>query len=401
MKKSKDKYIQKRVKKAKYIALIYNLFKIFPIKKNKIVFTAFEGIGGYACNPRYIAQELLKNKDKYKIIWLVNDYNKQFPEGIKKVKNTFLNRVYNLATAKVWIDNSRKEYGTKKRTGQYYIQTWHGEWAFKPVGKLRGNLFPKIAEIVSEYDSNMIDYVLAASDEGIKDFPKMLLYDRKISKIGQPRLDVLVNERENKKKQIRRELCIPVSSKIAIYAPTFRGGGQSGKREIQTQMPTLDYGILKRSLEEKFGGEWYIVLRLHPQLACKLDGMPMGKGENIVDASKFDDMNELIAASDTFITDYSSAAFEAMFIEIPVFIYADDIDEYIKDRGEFVRDVRKMLFPFSKSNQELKSNIINFDSDKYKKEVRNTISDYSLLMDGNASFRAKELVDKCISSKVE
>ena len=38
------------------------LARIFPVKKNKVVFTAFEGDGGYCCNPRYIAEELLKNE---------------------------------------------------------------------------------------------------------------------------------------------------------------------------------------------------------------------------------------------------------------------------------------------------------------------------------------------------
>uniref|UniRef100_UPI000A99FB95 CDP-glycerol glycerophosphotransferase family protein n=1 Tax=Clostridium sp. NkU-1 TaxID=1095009 RepID=UPI000A99FB95 len=69
--------------------LFYHLLRLFPINKKKIVFTTFEGDGGYCCNPRYIAEELLKKKEKFEIIWLVNNMEKQFPDGIKKVKNTF------------------------------------------------------------------------------------------------------------------------------------------------------------------------------------------------------------------------------------------------------------------------------------------------------------------------
>ena len=44
-------------------------------------------------------------------------------------------------------------------------------------------------------------------------------------------------------------------------------------------------------------------------------------------------MYEILAAMDAYITDYSSACFEAGFAHIPVFIYADDIQKYAKDRG--------------------------------------------------------------------
>ena len=116
--KTEEAYIKKRKRKALRVNMLYHLMRIFPVKKNKVVFTAFEGDGGYCCNPRYIAEELLKRKKNYEIVWLVNNMNRQFPEGIRKVKNTFLNRVYHLTTAKVWVDNSRKAYGTSKRKKQ-------------------------------------------------------------------------------------------------------------------------------------------------------------------------------------------------------------------------------------------------------------------------------------------
>ena len=39
------------------------------------------------------------------------------------------------------------------------------------------------------------------------------------------------------------------------------------------------------------------------------------------------DRYEILAAMDAYITDYSSACFEAGFAHIPVFIYADDIEK--------------------------------------------------------------------------
>ena len=73
------------------------------------------------------------------------------------------NRAYHLSTSKIWIDNARK-IGDKKEKGQFYIQTWHGPVGFKPVGRLRGELFSKIGELVSVADAKNINVLLSNSD---------------------------------------------------------------------------------------------------------------------------------------------------------------------------------------------------------------------------------------------
>lgn len=86
--------------------------------------------------------------------------------------------------AKVRMDNSRKAFGTAKRKDQLYIQTWHAALEFKTVGKFRGKLFPKIAHIVSAYDSGLIDYVISNFQWCSGLYPKMLLYHGKFLKTG-------------------------------------------------------------------------------------------------------------------------------------------------------------------------------------------------------------------------
>ena len=238
---SEDRYIRKRKIKAFFTYFFYGLLRIFPIKENKLVFTTFEGDGGYCCNPRYIADELLKRKKDYEIIWLVNNMKKDFPEGIRKVKNTYLNRAYHLVTAKVWVDNSRKAFGTAKRRKQLYIQTWHAALEFKPVGMFRGKLFPKIAHIVSAYDSSLADYVTSNSDWCTRLYPKMLLYHGNIIKTGSPRCDILINKRKEIYESVRDRYGIPKGAKVVMFAPTFRGGSQKGNRQVFVEEPTLDF----------------------------------------------------------------------------------------------------------------------------------------------------------------
>lgn len=389
-----EAYIKKRKRKAKFVNSFFHMLRIFPVNNKKIVFTTFEGDGGYCCNPRYIAEELLKRKKGYEIVWLVNNMERQFPAGIKKIKNTFFNRAYHLTTAKVWVDNSRKEYGTAKRKNQLYIQTWHAALEFKPVGKFRGDLFPKIAYLVSEYDSKLADYVTSNSEWCTRLYPEMLLYNGEIIKTGSPRCDVLINKREELYREIRKKYGVPQHAQIVMFAPTFRGGSQKGKRQIYVDTPTLDFKLLQETLQKKFGGEWYIFLRLHPQLAAKLKEMPLTQEmKNMIDVSQADDMNEVMAAADVFITDYSSSAFDAINIYMPVFLYADDLKEYLGERGKLMWDMYSLPFSVAQTNQELQENILNFNQDKYKDAIDQLLQEQGVLEDGMASKRVVDVIE--------
>ena len=79
-------YIFKRKIKAAVYSIPYLLFRVFPIAPNKIVLWTFEGTGGYGCSPRYIAEELLKQrregKNSFELYWIVADTSKEFPKEI-------------------------------------------------------------------------------------------------------------------------------------------------------------------------------------------------------------------------------------------------------------------------------------------------------------------------------
>ncbi|WMC93869.1 CDP-glycerol glycerophosphotransferase family protein [Kineothrix sp. MB12-C1] len=395
-----ERYIRKRKRECIRTSMFYYLLRIFPIHKDKIVFTTFEGDGGYCCNPRYIAEELLKRNEEFEIIWLVNNMERQFPSGIKKVKNNFLNRAYHLSTAKVWIDNSRKAYGTVKRKKQLYIQTWHAALEFKPVGKFRGKLFPRIAYMVSEYDSRLIDYVTSNSDWCTRLYPEMLLYSGDIIKTGSPRCDIFINKRNDTYKSVRERYGVPQDIKIALFAPTFRGGSQKGNRQVFIEEPTIDFKQMVDALGRKFGGTWYVFLRLHPQLAAQLDKYPLkNKVANMIDVSQADDMNELAAASDILITDYSSSAFDVINMYMPVFIYADDLNQYTEERGKLMWDMYSLPFSVAVNNDELIENIEAFEEEEYRNKIDDFSQEHGVLEDGHASERIVEWIEKYLYNK--
>lgn len=363
----------------------------------KIVMWTFEGGGGYGCSPKYVAEEILKRnregRTAYKIVWLVNDIKKAFPAEIEKVEDTLWNRAYHLSTAGTWIGNSRTFYGTRKRKGQRYIQTWHATICIKPIGKYRGDLFPRMAHIVSEQDSKLIDQVLSGSTWCDHMYRDGLLYEGEIVKTGTPRCDVLFDQREERYRQMRSEYGLPEDIRILLYAPTFRGGSQNKDRTVNAEETTVDFTGTVRALEERFGGTWCVFLRLHPQLSAKKEKLRTGQtSERLIDVSERPDMNEIIAASDAFLTDYSSAIFEANLIGIPGFIYADDLQEYIAERGDLFFDMYELPFPVALNNEELLGNIRGFDEERYKRSTEAFLKKVGMAEDGRASERVVDLI---------
>lgn len=396
-----QRYIQKRLRKARCGSIPFYLCRIFPVKRNKIVFCCIEGTTGYTCNPKYIADEMIRqnkyNNNKYELVWLVNDITKKFPREIKVVKNTLWNRAYHLTTAHCWIDNSRKQLEVRKRKGQIYIQTWHAKIGFKPTCLDRGASFSKIAYLVSIHDSNLIDYWLSNSDWYDRTLKTGSLYEGKILRTGSPRCDILVEASHNKefKDRIKMGLCKNYGIKVEdpdkihflMYAPTFRGGSQGTNRTVEAGEYFPDYKILKGALENRFNGRWIIALRFHPQLVVRNLNREMSNNDTIIDVSRVDDMYEILAGCDAFMTDYSSAAFDAAVMEIPIFLYCDDYAEYEGERGKLLWDLKKEGFPFifTQNNEDLKKKIQEFDSNVYQKNLHKMFAETGMIENGRAA----------------
>lgn len=362
------RYIQKRIWKARLQSIPFYLCRIFPVKRKKIVFCCIEGTTGYTCNPKYIAEELIRRNRKYELVWLVNDRKKKFPQEIKVVHNTLWNRAYHLSTARFWIDNSRKQLEVQKRKGQVYIQTWHAKLGFKPTCLDRGTSFSKIAYLISRHDSDMIDYVLSNSNWYDDTLPTGMLYTGAVLRTGSPRCDILVKDRTEQKRRVRSIFGLSKDANILMYAPTFRGGSQKMGRTIETNQRFPNYKRLSQVLHSRFGGRWYIFLRLHPQLVARnLDDC--ANDSMVINVSRVDDMYEILAGCDAFITDYSSAAFDAAVMKVPVFLYADDYKSYEKERGKLLWNLKELPFPLAEDDKELEEQILRFDKEKYLSDL--------------------------------
>ena len=410
-------YINKRRRKAFRESLCFYICRIFPIKNNLISVCTFEGKGGFGCNAKPLVEKLHQKNDKYQFVWFVNDMNKQFPDYIKKVPNTLWSRAYWLSRSKVWIDNYRKPLGTCKRKKQYYINVNHYTIAIKCTGLLRGKGFSEMAYLVSKNDSDMIDDLVIDSDWCEQTFDKALVYEGTYLKTGAPRCDVLYGDRTKYKDMFHKKHNLPDNAKVVMFAPTFREGAKNGVRSVYSEIWSIDFKRLIKNLETKFGGEWYVCIRVHPQLAPTFSEYKNPEIQNrLIDESQACDMYEILAGMDAYITDYSSACFEAGFAHIPVFIYADDIQKYAKDRGALMWNIAsdprhdvennksftpgfdvKFPFPVASDNEQLEEDIMEFQQEVYDGKLDEFHEKVGLVFNGEASRNlVKIIVDNMI-----
>lgn len=373
------------------------VFRIFPINKNKVVVLRHGGLG-MGCHQKYVVEELLRMNPKLKVVWIVKDMNEKFPDNIKKVKFSTIRRAYHFATAKVWLNDVVLTKTLKKRKGQYYINTTHG------VGislKKFGFDAPKFVSRESRenmlHNAQVVDLYLAGSSFIVDVYKTAFGIENKSWICGSPRVDILINKNDAVVRNVNDRLGIPSDANVILYAPTFRQDAMKASVAAKAsdnieQYQLVDFRRLKESLEKKYGGNWYILLRFHPMAknACT----KFKYEEYVINATWYDDPQELLARADALITDYSSIMFDMMYSMKDVYIYAPDYEDYIKNERELYFDIAELPFPVAKSMAELDEKISHMDVTERNELYKNFMDKFGVVEDGNASKRVAEHILK-------
>ena len=194
---------------------------------------------------------------------------------------------------------------------------------------------------------------------------------------------------------VKKYFNIPLKNKIILYAPTFRDSIElTGKMDFSVY--GIDFERLKMAVEHKFGGEWSVIVKWHPFLANYAQSEVGAKGKDCIDATQYNDMQDLIIASDIVISDYSSCIFDAALRNIPCFTFATDFDAFKKERGVYF-EMEDLPFPYAKDNDELMSNIENYNHEVYLERWEEFKKKTGLVETGHASediaFKIKNIID--------
>jgi len=344
---------------------------------NKIFFITYNG--KYICNPKYITEKLLQKAPSADLVWAVMNVSEaqMLPDGVRWVLFNSADMFYEMMTARVCIDNALNcvWHRIPKSDRQIYINTWHGSLGIKKLsGTAKWNNR-------AERNNRYTDYYIVNSvfEENI--FRNGYWPDCKYLMYGHPRNDILFQKSLHAavRKKVD-EILGTENCRIALYAPTFR-------EDLNLSFMNIDFERLKRVLELKFGGEWKILCRLHSKNSAHLIN-----NDYFVDASSYPDIQELMAAADVGITDYSSWIFDFVLTRKPGFIYAADLDDYRTGKG-FYYPITQTPFSVSSDNDELEQNIMNFDYNEYNAAAEKFLAEKGCCEDGSAS---EKTVDKIL-----
>ncbi|MEY2701522.1 MAG: hypothetical protein RLY43_142 [Bacteroidota bacterium] len=370
-----------------FMSFPFYFFRIFSIKNNKIVLCNFDG-KGYGDNPKYIAEELIKNNRNLDIVWLVENINNHdFPDYIRSVNIRSIKAIFELVTSKVWVDNSRKSFVTRKRNKQFYIQTWHGCMMIKKIEQDAQSKLPYLYVKSAINDSRMINLCISNSRFMTNFMKSSFWYNGNILQCGYPKSDCLINSSDLDTCNIKNKFNIDEKLKIVLYAPTFRNS-----KKLDSYL--LEFEELLNTLNLKFGGSWIILLRLHPFMSEMSKKFNFSK--KVIDVSDYNDMQDLLIISDILITDYSSTMFEFYLMNKPVFLYASDVEFYKNERGLYF-EIEELPFPKSNSYDGLLKNIVNFDKDTYFDQVNKFMDIIDFQEKGKASQIIVSEINKVIN----
>ena len=359
-----------------------------PRCRNRVVFCNYNG-RGYGDNLAPIADEILRRGHSWDLVWLVKDEAVALPRTIRKVKRSWFREKACLSSARVVISNTKGSLVYRKRAGSVYIQTWHG--GDVPTKFSEGGCGPDLSRyyvMMSKRDSKITDYVLSGSERLTEIFRTMFWYPPtcRVLEWGTPRKDLYFRKTDSDRAVAKERIFGRSDVRVALYAPTFR-------EYISNECCKFDTVAFRRALESKFGGEWVVVIRLHPNVA-NLAGL-FAYDEKTVNGTRMEDGQELCFVSDLLVTDYSSIMEDFVVQRKPVLLFTPDIDDYLLHERKLHDFYLKLPFLRCRTEQELIAAIDGLDVAGYSKLMA-AFADHDCKMfdDGHASERVVDLIEK-------
>lgn len=381
-------------------SLLFNLSKLFPTNKRKIVLCT-----SFTENHYFIYKELNKQKLDCDVVFLTTNStcysffstnassnSKLLYFSPKKVVS-FIQSIYHLATAKVVsVDNY---YGFlasinfKKKVS--CIQVWHANGAIKRFGLYDPSIQTRSKRAIRRFHKvyKKFDYILVGSNKMADIFIKAFnVSSKNIKKTGIPRTDIFFQEelRNYFKKSFYTSYPTLKNKKIILYAPTFRDSNDMNKK-----FP-IDLPLLKNSL----GEEYVFILKLHPSIKTNNLSNIKENDEFILDLSSYSNMNDLLFIADILITDYSSIPFEFSFMQKPMLFFPYDLHEYEQSRGFWQPYESLAPGPIAFSTHDIikiiKENQFDFPL------IEKFHEDWNAYSKGKSSANVVSLIRKCLNN---
>jgi CDP-glycerol glycerophosphotransferase len=374
--------------------MVYSYFyDLLQIKSDMVLFESYHGrrIGG---NPYAIFKQLMNDPDfkDYTFVWVIDDENNDIADQYREMKNVKYVKRHSfkylkyLCQTKYLVNNSTFPFYFQKKKGQIYVNTWHGT-PLKTLGKHIGGKMGQHKNMArnflySDYfvhpNKFTIDVLVQSNDlEG--------LFQGYIVDEGYPRNDLTINASQEQVKAIlNKKFNVDTEKKIVLYAPTWRG--EIGKPE-NISRDTYEH---VKAMHARLPDGHILLLKVHG-LTYRYIREDTSLDDIIIIPDWFE-TNELLAAVDVLITDYSSIFFDFLVTQRPIIYYAYDLEEYKRKRGMYL-DLEGMPGPICRTVDDVMSALRNIDEvhGKYRQKYMDALRTYCYREDGHAAERIVDI----------
>lgn len=295
-----------------FLPVIYRLYSRRPIRRGTVIFA--DG------HHRELPYSMAHMYDRLKAMGMdielyLSDFGK---DGYMQSMKAMLRFMKAYATAEyVFLCDYYVPAGScRRREGTQVIQLWHACGALKRFG------YDAADDMSSFYKGNSMKnctLVTVSSKLCEPIYAKALgISENAVKALGVSRTDRYFDKayRQACRQRFFADCPEAEGKKVVLWAPTFRGN--AGNPRL-VGVEAID------DAKRRLGSSYFFVKKLHPHFS-DIYGKPV---TNML-------TEEVMAAADVLVTDYSSVLFDFMVYKKPVVLFAPDGALYESDRGFYL-----------------------------------------------------------------
>jgi CDP-ribitol ribitolphosphotransferase len=301
---------------------------LLPLQRRVVLATA--RVAHLEGNLAFIAAEIRRTRPRAKVVTFLEPYSYGLTGKIVYFLR-LIRGMYLLRTSSLFVvDNAcLPVHVAPHRRGTTVVQVWHGVGALKRFG---ADTAGGLTEPERSFLHHHYDYVVCAGEASREPYARALRTPlERVLPLGAPRTDFFFDAAAMAAARERVLAAYPRlrEGRVVLYAPTFRGRGRE-KRAA----PGFDPAAVRAALPAGH----ILAIKTHPNLDpahVAADGFDV-----VIDRRH--EINEVLAAADVLVTDYSSSIYEWALLRRPLVVLTEDLATYERDPGLYL-DARTEL----------------------------------------------------------
>lgn len=356
-----------------------------PVSASVVLFESNHGAGA-ACHPLALYREMVADPrfSGARFVWALKNPQAAPRELVEDPRvaivalgsDTYL---YHLATAGFLINNVSFPPYFVRRAEQRYLNTWHGT-PMKTLGR-------SMKQGLVEYENLERNFLQASHLMAPNELTKWAIleehhldgiYPGSVQILGSPRLDALVRNTADIRMRIRARLGLEDDDRVVLIAPTWRGGVSTHGLDADSLIEQLTAVAAIPGIQV-----FYRAHRLTEKLVAGLD-LPVRVVPQEIDT------NDLLAAVDHLVSDYSSIVFDFLVTGKPITLFVPDLQDYRETRGLY-REPQELPVGVANTVQDLVDDI-RAGGEVPAEHYADAVAEYCPQEDGYAAARALDFL---------